>query len=72
MVTIWAMFQLLGVKVVGEELISPSGKAMVSATLAVGASFEHETARSANVDWCEVDIVDNRAFSQVAGALSNG
>ena len=39
MVTIWAMFQLLGVKVVGEELISPSGKAMVSATLAVGASL---------------------------------
>ena len=40
MVTIWATFQLLGVKVaVGEELISPSGKAMVSATLAVVASL---------------------------------
>ena len=41
MVTIWAAFQLLGVKVtvVGEELISPSGKAMVSVTLAVVASL---------------------------------
>ena len=40
-VTVWATFQLLGVKVtvVGEELISPSGEAMVSVTLAVGASL---------------------------------